>query len=701
MSLNVANNPQSVRRRASFMSKTRPRTSADDQSPNLRPHHFNAPLWASGGDGNYTAPSRHVIHEPVAPDCRYGAAAVERDMLDSFSPNGGTHRQSKSISCIRYGVGELRAAVRRFSFTIRHKSHRHTLEVPLVGGQGDDRIKGNGVFRNHSMHRKSFSSFYTLHRSPSNPPNTPLPISPRSPELPIFSEEILGGEAARAAAATQNELIKLERVSSNADSVDFNASLGSTNKPSLDSESGIEINIQDIGRCSDDLDVVRKDPVSCLPTELMCSILSFLDAESLKNAELVSQAWYIQASSRHVWRDVFRHQYKRHSRTTNDNGRKAMSTGLGKVRPNQDWKKMYAVRLALERRWTEGKAAAIYLHGHKDSVYCVQFDENKIITGSRDRTIRIWDAHYPWPCLKVIGAIHDRNESPHIGPLPITPQPDAPGSTPFISICPPVKPASELMKQNPEPQDFHRASILCLQFDDEIMVTGSSDFTCIIWDINDDYRPIRRLEGHRAGVLDVCFDSRYIVSCSKDTTICVWDRHTGELIKKLIGHRGPVNAVQLRGDLIVSASGDGIAKLWNITSGLCIKEFTSRDRGLACVEFSEDARTILAGGNDQVIYQFDANTGELVNELKGHTNLVRSLHMDNENGRVISGSYDMSVKVFDGKSGDLSIDLPGWTTSWMLSAKSDYRRIVATSQDSRAVIMDFGYGLDGIDLLEE
>jgi F-box and WD-40 domain protein 1/11 len=36
---------------------------------------------------------------------------------------------------------------------------------------------------------------------------------------------------------------------------------------------------------------------------------------------------------------------------------------------------MFMVRQALERRWKEGEAAAIYLQGHKDSVYCVQFDE--------------------------------------------------------------------------------------------------------------------------------------------------------------------------------------------------------------------------------------------------------------------------------------------------------------------------------------
>lgn len=270
------------------------------------------------------------------------------------------------------------------------------------------------------------------------------------------------------------------------------------------------------------------------------------------------------------------------------------------------------------------------------------------------------------------------------------------GPQPFKKIFPP--PAS------PEPAAawsslHHQGSILCLQYNDEILITGSSDCTCIVWDIKAGYRPVRRLRRHVAGVLDVCFDAKHIVSCSKDTTICLWDQETGEFLRKLSGHRGPVNAVQMRGNLVVSASGDGVAKLWNLTSGLCIKEFPSKDRGMACVEFSPDSRTILAGGNDQVIYQFDANTGDLVRELKGHRGLVRSLHLDSANGRIVSGSYDTSVKAYDLGSGNIVVDFMGWTTSWILSAKADYRRIIATSQDSRIVIMDFGFELPGIELL--
>lgn len=175
----------------------------------------------------------------------------------------------------------------------------------------------------------------------------------------------------------------------------------------------------------------------------------------------------------------------------------------------------------------------------------------------------------------------------------------------------------------------------------------------------------------------------------------VWDRATGRHIRSLKGHRGPVNAVQLRGHLLVSASGDGVAKLWNLESGACIKEFPSQDRGLAAVEFSDDAKTVLAGGNDHVVYKFCAVTGQLLHTSQKHGGLVRSLFLDAHNGRVISGSYDQSIRVADFATGEIWGTYENWTTSWILSAKSDYRRVVATSQDGRALVLDFGWGVSG------
>ena len=433
------------------------------------------------------------------------------------------------------------------------------------------------------------------------------------------------------------------------------------------------------------------DPLNVLPEELVGQILSYLDAGSVVNAELVSADWHRSASSPHVWRAVFHTELKSICQITTASNADYVRSGL--MHGVRDWKAMWRARMALEQRWKDGHAAAIYLEGHKDSVYCVQFDEDKILTGSRDRTIRIWDAR-TYKCTKVLG-VPSRSVGSAIPPLPddVVDR----GHRPFTRI---FSPPPEIMSETKLNTLYHTGSILCLQFDDQIMITGSSDCTLIIWDVKADYKPIMRLRRHTAGVLDVCFDDKHIVSCSKDATICLWDRSTGCFLRKMTGHRGPVNAVQLRGELVVSASGDGIAKLWNIRSGLCIKEFPSRDRGMACVEFSPDSRTILAGGNDQVIYQFDASTGEPVREMKGHEGLVRSLHLDCRSSRVVSGSYDTSVKAFDLRSGENIISFAKWTSSWILSAKADYRRIIATSQDSRAVIMDFGYQLPGIELLE-
>ena len=105
--------------------------------------------------------------------------------------------------------------------------------------------------------------------------------------------------------------------------------------------------------------------------------MSFLDPQSLTKAALVSHRWHHTACSSPPWREVFIREY---SQTMAKQRNLCLAPpiggfGLGKWRPNQEWKQMWKVRKALDARWHDGYAAAIYLEGHKDNVYCVQFDE--------------------------------------------------------------------------------------------------------------------------------------------------------------------------------------------------------------------------------------------------------------------------------------------------------------------------------------
>lgn len=550
------------------------------------------------------------------------------------------------------------------------------------------------------------------------PVNGPSPVLPSSSTMPSLSyssadqymrryvSDSHAGEAARRAAQASNAAMHASnpaRVPHYQLTRDSHRSrIGSIPGASdsgadLASNADLDVDMLDVAEI---VPVVNKgqDPVHALPTEIVALIFSNLDANSLKSCQRVAHSWKRIAEDPLIWRAQYLQQYEKQNYVfpapIQIGG---IGTGIANE-PMQHWELMHDARRRIDMNWARGDQGGkgIYLAGHTDSVYCVQFDEQKIITGSRDRTIRVWDIN-TYKCLKVIGG-------PSVRPSPGPKVLRTVEYPKFHYAEPSVNGTAYGNSIYHVPSDFHSASILCLQYDDEILVTGSSDNDLLVWDVKT-YEPIRRLKQHTGGVLDVAFDEKHIVSCSKDCTIIVWDRKTLEPIRALTGHRGPVNAVQLRGNLLVSASGDGVARLWDLTKMQCVREFPQKERGLAAVEFSDDAKYVLAGGNDHVTYKFDVATGAEVKQFTGHTQLVRSLFLDTQNRRVVSGSYDLDLRVYDYDTGALLGRFNEWTTSWMLAAKCDYRRIVSTSQDGRILMIDFGRDtktglvMPGVDLL--
>jgi len=573
-----------------------------------------------------------------------------------------------------------------------------------------DRLAPNRMLSNLKVSR--YDTPTPAHGAASSHHNTPVVPSQRpassqyfDTQLPAFysnfpTYEAKGGAAARKAAAAHNG----SRITLQSQQSDFSYhEVREYNRRRLGSNSSAADSGADL--CSSDVEMVdaeevdiktkRLDPMANLPAELNAIIFSYLDAQSLRACKGVSRPFRTLATDPLVWRGEYLSNFQKETYVT---PAPIQIGGAGIGRPDiklQNWELMHKAREQINANWDVGRGRAIYMSGHTDSVYCVQFDEHKIITGSRDRTIRVWDLNTN-RCIKVIGG-------PTVRPVP------GPRTLRTVDY-PSFHHAEASVNGTPYghhiyhvPSDFHSASILCLQYDDEILVTGSSDNDLIVWDIKT-YEPIQRLKHHQGGVLDVAFDSKHIVSCSKDCTIVVWDRKTLKPLRNLTGHNGPVNAVQLRGNLLVSASGDGVARLWDLTKMECVREFPAKERGLAAVEFSDDAKYVLAGGNDHVTYKFEVATGKEVLQYSGHTQLVRSLFLDTQNKRVVSGSYDLDLRVYDYESGKLITVFPEWTTSWMLAAKCDYRRIVSTSQDGRILMIDFGLDqngrkIEGADLL--
>ncbi|KAG5728125.1 F-box/WD repeat-containing protein 1A [Termitomyces sp. T112] len=387
-----------------------------------------------------------------------------------------------------------------------------------------------------------------------------------------------------------------------------------------------------------------------------------------------------------------------------------------------DWQKLYRIRLELERRWNGTTYVPVFesplpppnslapsprhllshpyamlppfpspkmvpyvphvlsITGHTDSVYCLEFDSKRIITGSRDRTIKVWSLKNG----RLLGSFNN--------PIPL--------------------PGGELQG--------HTGSVLCLKFsvdwdlgeeDSEgaerkqgFMVSGSSDYSVCVWNLwtgsrvgDDGDREVKGelrtiLRGHTGGVLDLRIDDRWIVSCSKDAGIRVWDRETLTLARVLRGHEGPVNSVGLQAGRVVSASADGKMILWDIASGERIRTFEGHDRGLACIEFKDGL--IVSGSTDCKIKVWSAETGECMRTLLGHQALIRALAFDLRCGRLVSASYDKTVKVWDFPTGQLVREFKDTHTSHIFDVKFDAARIVSTSHDHKIVVIDFSHGLD-------
>lgn len=279
--------------------------------------------------------------------------------------------------------------------------------------------------------------------------------------------------------------------------------------------------------------------------------------------------------------------------------------------PRVNWLYLYKQRRRLEENWNIGRYKSFQLphpdhpeEAHDECVYTIQHSRDWLVSGSRDRTIAIWDLESQRRVRTLSGG--------------------------------------------------HIASVLCVQFDErpdqDVVVSGGSDSFVVIWRFSTG-EIIRKMEdAHTESVLNLRFDENLLITCSKDKTIKIWNRrevfmdddivpavakrqidigHPMNPIKEytllltLIGHGAAVNAIQMFEGQIVSASGDRTIKAWDINTGICTKTFTGHTKGIACVQY--DGRRIVSGSSDNTVRIFDAATSAEVACLPGHSSLVRTV----------------------------------------------------------------------------
>lgn len=175
----------------------------------------------------------------------------------------------------------------------------------------------------------------------------------------------------------------------------------------------------------------------------------------------------------------------------------------------------------------------------------------------------------------------------------------------------------------------------------------------------------RKLEGHKNWVTSVAVspDSTWFVSSSDDKTVKIWDIKTGECRATLQGHTNQVKTVSITPDAkrILSGSWDYMIRTWDVVTGKEIAYWrASKSHVLSLVPLSDNQQVIACGaGGDLKLRIWHIENQQCLREMQGHSSVVKSVALSQDNKIAVSGSYDKTVRVWDIQTGDCLAVLEG------------------------------------------
>ncbi len=368
------------------------------------------------------------------------------------------------------------------------------------------------------------------------------------------------------------------------------------------------------------------------------------------------------------------------------------------------YKSLYRRRYMLKRSWmmngvVEPRHVAFAAHP-RHVITCLQFDDDKIVTGSDDTYMHVYDT--------ATGALRKRLEGHEGGVWALQYQCNVlvSGSTDrSVRVWDIAKGVCTQIFHG------HTSTVRCLQIvmpvatgemnrgrpvfapEKPLIITGSRDQQLKVWRLPQSgdrrYTPtippmndfdcpffVRTLSGHTSSVRAIAAHQDTLVSGSYDNTVRVWKISTGESVHRLVGHNQKVYSVVLdhKRNRCISGSMDNTVKIWCLETGTSIYTLDGHTSLVGLLDLKDDR--LVSAAADSTLRIWDPQTGQCKNTLTAHTGAITCFQHDGQ--KVVSGS-DRTLKMWNVTTGahvkDLLTELSG---VWQV--KFDERRCVAAVQ---------------------
>jgi len=310
------------------------------------------------------------------------------------------------------------------------------------------------------------------------------------------------------------------------------------------------------------------------------------------------------------------------------------------------FKSIYRRRYMLQRSWMSGKIQPqhIAFPAHpRHVITCLQFDEDKILTGSDDTYIHVYDTK--------TGKLRKRLEG-------------------------------------------HEGGVWALQYEGNVLVSGSTDRSVRVWDIEKGLCT-QVFHGHTSTVrcLQILlpvdtgrsFNGKpimtpafpLIITGSRDSQLRVWrlpeqgekryiqtgppanDADCPYFIRVLAGHTHSVRAIAAYQDTLVSGSYDSSVRVWKISTGETLHQLRGHGQKVYSVVLDHMRRRCISGSMDNTVKIWSLDTGANLYTLEGHSSLVGLL--DLRDGRLVSAAADSTLRIWDPENGQCKNTLTAHT----------------------------------------
>jgi WD40 repeat protein len=321
---------------------------------------------------------------------------------------------------------------------------------------------------------------------------------------------------------------------------------------------------------------------------------------------------------------------------------------------------------------------------HDDGILsaCFSPDGQKILTASRDKTARLWDANSgkplgaPWPHPRLVRrALFTPNgqtvvtigfdgiarfwdaTSGRPAPQQRVQHDDsinsaavsasgkwlATGSADGTVRISEVATGARIVEMH-QPENVH--TLIFDPADDSILLSVSGK-AAALWKLPEGHRLFELAHSEQVNSADFSPDGKRIVTASDDKTCRLWDTTTGQPIGAELKHAAEVkNAFfSFDGALIASLAGDRLI-LWSGKDEVVQKQVLEHERGVSCARFSPDSLVIFTGTQNGVVQAWNLRNGKRLGEPIREEGAIVSLSLDNEGKRLLVTNGNASARIW-------------------------------------------------------